>query len=247
MRILSWTLGGKGPDSPEGAALLSRIGGEQPDVVCLADASRDFLDALPGKFGAHGHLIYDEGARWRGDPEGACKVLMWATRPWREARFWPSLSELGGAVSAVADTEIGPVRVLGVCTPYNMAWPAAEETRPPRWSLNIAYLEALKTVVEDMDDDLPLVLAGELNQVIPLSQGSWEAHHALNAALKRLTILTSGALSGSEEAGTCHVAVSSQLRAREVTAIDRMLDGKALADQPGVVVDLEAGGLAIFD
>lgn len=245
MRILSWNVGGRSPDTTDRAAVLARIDAARPDVVCLTDARRDLLDGF-GPVGG-GHVIYDEGARWRGDPEAACKVLLWNPHPWREARFWPSLSALGGAVSAIADTEIGPVRILGVCTPYNMAWPEREETRPPRWSLHIAYLEALKSVLDDLGDDLPLVLAGELNQVVPLSQGSWEAHHALNGALRRLSILTSGSLPGSSETGTSHVAVSSHLRARKVQAIDRMLDGRALTDQPGVSVDLEAGGLSIFD
>ena len=245
MRILSWNLGGKAADSPEGATMLDRIAAAAPDVICLADTRRTTLDSFQPERG--GHVIYDEGARWRGDAEATCKVVLWTPRPWREARFWPQLSSLGGAASAVADTDIGPVRILGVCTPYNMAWPVAAENRPPRWSLHIAYLEALKTVLEDMDDDLPLVLAGELNQVIPLSQGSWEAHHALNAALKRLAVLTGGSITGTGEGGTAHVAVSSQLRARKVTGIDRMADGQALTDQPGVTVDLEAGGLSIFD
>lgn len=243
MRILAWNLAGKGPDSPDGKAILDRIAGASPDVICLADARRTALDG----FGAGGHVIYDEGARWRGDPEGTCKVLLWNARPWRDARFWPSLSNLGGSASAVADTDIGPVRVLGVCAPYNMAWPLADETRPPRWSLHIAYLEALKTVIEELDDDLPLILAGEFNQVMPLSQGSWEAHHALSSALKRLSVMTSGSIPGTDEAGSAHIAVSSHLRARKVSGLDRMQDGRALTDQPGVAVDLEAGGLSIFD
>ena len=98
-----------------------------------------------------------------------------------------------------------------------------------------------------MDDDIPLVVAGEFNQVMPLSQGSWEAHHALNAALRRLAVVTGGSISGTGEGGTAHVAVSSQLRARRVTGIDRMSGGQALTDQPGVTVELEAGGLALFD
>jgi len=245
MRILSWNVAGKGPNSPDGAAILSRIAAAQPEVVCLADAPRDMLDGFQPERG--GHVIYDEGAKWKGDPDGASKVVLWTPRPWREARFWPSLSALGGAVSAIADTDVGPVRVLGVCAPYNMAWPVGEDTRPPRWSLHIAFLEALKTVVDDLDDDTPLVVAGEYNQVLPLSQGSWEAHHALNSALRRVAVLTSGVLAGAEEGGTSHVAVSSQLRARKIETVDRMLDGKALTDQPGVLVDLEAGGLAIFD
>ena len=245
MRILSWNLGGRAPDSPEGAAILQRIAAAEPDVVCLADARRTALDSFQPERG--GHVIYDEGARWRGDAEGACKVVLWTARPWREARFWPQLSALGGAASAVADTDIGPVRVLGVCTPYNMTWPASEETRPARWAMHIAYLEALKAVVDDIDDDVPLVVTGEFNQVIPLSQGSWEAHHALNAALKRVAVVTGGSIPGTGEGGTAHVAVSSQLRARKVTGIDRMADGQALTDQPGVAVSLEAGGLAIFD
>jgi hypothetical protein len=242
VRIVAWNMEGSVVGDARATALLARIEAAAPDVAVLLDAPRAALSGWPGA------ALVDPGARWRGDKPDGCKVVVWSRTGWRDVRLWPELSALGGAVSGVVDADIGPVRILAVCTPYNMAWPEAAEQRPARWSLHVTYLAALKEAIASLDDDLPLVLVGEFNQSVPLAIGTWEAHHALSAVLKRLAVLTRGDLPGAAEAHTVHVATGSTFRARRVEAIDRRgPDGVAFADHPGVLVELEPGGLTLFD
>jgi hypothetical protein len=248
MRIVNWNIGRRTPGGGEAATLLNRIAALAPDVVCLTEGHAGSLSDLPGA-GA-GFVLSDMGASWKGDAEDERKVLLWSRMPWNDVTPLPSLSALGGGVTGVTDTPIGPVRVFGLCAPYHMAWPAVEEERPTPWSLNIAYFQALEAVLKEVDPELPVVLVGDFNQFVPLASGNWEAHHALNAALHGYAVVTRGDVAPTKEQTLDHVAVSNhpRLRATAVQGVDRFdTTGKPLTDQFGVLVELEGGGVQIFD
>ncbi len=242
MRLVTWNLGRRVAAGPEAREVIRRIANVHPDVACLSEAQADSAAALDG------HVIEDAGAKLKGDRPDDRKVVLWSREPWSDVVRWQHLSELGGVVSGVTATPLGPVRVIGVCAPWHMAWPANAESRPLDWELNTAFFERLKGVLKDIDPERPLVVCGRMCQFSPLSRGNWTAHHAMTGAMSALGLATRGDIAPLGEQTTDHVAASSQLRASEVRLLDRLTEsGVAIADDPGVFVALQAGGVALFD
>jgi hypothetical protein len=247
MRLVTWNLGRRPAETPAAADLMRRIAEMRPDIACLTEAKAGCAASLKAGDG-DGHVIEDAGARLKGDTEADRKVVLWSREPWSDVVRWPHLSELGGAVSGVTTSALGPVRVIGLCAPWHMAWPVNAQTRPLDWEMNTSFFERLKGVLKDIDTGRPLVVCGRVCQYVPLSRGNWTAHHALTSALSGLGLATRGDIPPGGEQTTDHVAISSQLRASEVRLLERGESaGQAGADDPGVMVALQAGGVAIFD
>lgn len=244
MKILTWNLARHAPDNWQGEELAQRIQAADAEIVCATEAHAGSLDRLDG------HVLSDPGVRWGDETETERKVLAWSSRKWTNEVSVGQLSETGGAVAAETSTTLGNVRVVAVCMPYHMAWPRdrSPDTRPPPWSEHLKFLEALKAFLAAFDDDLPTILAGDFNQFDPLNWGSWDAHHALNDALGRLSIVTRGTIEPVGEQTVDHIAVSPHLRADAVRSLDRYTDdGRALSDHFGVLVTLQAGGTRLVD
>lgn len=245
MRIATWTIDSR---AAEVAAqiVVERIAETTPDIVCLAQAHEGSLASLITDAG--GHVIYDCGADWGGETATSRKLAPWSKASWRERAELPGPSALGAAISAVTDTDLGAVRVFGVCTPSPFASPGRELPRPPHWSMHIAYLEALGVWLKALHRSQPTLIVGAFNQFIPLTWGAWPAHHAVTAALHGFGIVTQGDIPPTGEQAIDHVAVSKHFRARSVRGLSRIAaDGKPLTGQFGVLVELERGGVQIFD
>ncbi|MEP7210007.1 MAG: endonuclease/exonuclease/phosphatase family protein [Alphaproteobacteria bacterium] len=242
MRIVTWNIERKAPESAASRTMLARIATLEPDIVCLTEAH----EGSPASFG--GHALFDVGASWGGEAPSERKVALVSRTPWRDVTPLPDLSALGGAISATTDTDLGPVRVVGVCTPHHFASPGGALPRPPLWSMHIAYFKALGAALEGMGREQPTVIVGDFNQFLPLVWGSWDAHHALTHALRHFSVVTQGAIEPVGEPTIDHVAIGKQLRAAKVESLDRFNEsGQALSDHFGVAVDLESGGVQIFD
>lgn len=243
MRLVTWNFGRLAPESAEAREIVSRIAALEPDIVCATEAHEGSLARLSG-----GQVIADAGAAMQGDAATARKVLLWSRTAWDDVRTWAELSALGGAVSGVTSTPLGRVRVVGVCAPWHLAWPQEAEVRPPEWDLNIGFVDRLKPQLEALEPAPPVIVAGRFNQYLPLTRGSWNAHHALTAALSRFSVATRGDIKPVGEPALDHVALPSQLRADWVGSVDRFgADGEALAEDFGLCVTLAAGGVQIFD
>lgn len=244
MKILTWNLARHAPDSWQGEEIERRILEAKAEIVCATEAHAGSLDRLEG------HVLSDAGVRWGEELATERKVLAWSAREWTKQVSVGQLSETGGAVCAQTSTTLGNVQVVAVCMPYHMAWPRerSPEVRPAPWSEHLAFLDALKGFLTQLDDDLPTILVGDFNQYDPLNWGSWDAHHALNDALGRLNIVTKGTIEPVGEQTVDHVAVSPHLRADAISSLDRYTDdGRALSDHFGVLVTLQAGGTRLVD
>lgn len=242
MRLVNWNVQRRGPDAPRPGLALERIAAQSPDVVCLTEAHPQLLGPMGG------HLLTDRGMSWGGEAADQCKVLLWSRNPWRETKTWPDLSALGGAVSGVTETDLGEIRVVGVCTPHHFASPNGALPRPPLWSMHLDFLDALKVALDGLDRSSPLVVTGAFNQFLPLLWGTWKAHHRLKSALRGLRVATEGEIPPGEELTMDHVATSKQLRASDLRAIDRFdADSRPLSDHFGVLVELALSGVTIFD
>lgn len=244
MRIVNWNLARHAPDAWQGVELTSRIKAARPDLLCVTEAHTHSLNELGG------HVLTDRGVLWGEEIETECKVALWSANEWTDETPLPGLSELGGAIFARTISPLGPLQVVAVCMPYNMAWPknAGFDSRPEPWSQHLAFLERLKPVLAGLDKDIPAVVLGDFNQFLPLNWGSWEAHHALNDTLGGLQIVTSGAIEPVGEQTVDHVAISHQLRAASIEGLTRYTDDdRAFSDHFGIVVRLEAGGVRLVD
>ncbi|MBI1361243.1 MAG: hypothetical protein GC155_13280 [Alphaproteobacteria bacterium] len=242
MRIITWNFGRHAPDTPEARTMLDRITAAKPDVVCLTKGYETSLAALGG------HVISNAGASWGPAAPEERKVILWSKSPWRDPLDLGALTALGGAVGALTDTDLGLVRFIGIATPNPFASPEGKLPRPPQWSMHISYLEMLGETLKRLDLSTPTVIVGDFNQFVPLIWGAWSAHHALNAALHGFGILTQGDIAPIGEHTLDHVTVTHHLRAGDISGLSRFAeDGAALGDRFGVVVDLESGGVQIFD
>ena len=244
MKVLNWNLARHAPGTPEGRELLHRISAEHADVICVTEAHTGSLAELGG------HVLTDRGVRWDEETENECKVALWSPEPWTDRAPTHELSEVGGAIIAATDTPLGRVQVVGVCMPYNMAWPkdGSHPQRPQPWSQHLLFLDRLKPLLAQLDSDCATIVVGDFNQYNPLNWGSWDAHHALNDTLDGLHIVTTGAIEPISEQTVDHVAVSPHLRAASIRGLDRYAeDGSALSDHFGLAVELEAGGVRLIN
>ncbi len=242
MRIVTWNISRHAPDTPAAREMLERIMAAAPDVVCLTLGYETSLAALDG------HVISNAGASWGPEAPGERKVVLWSKTPWRDPLDLGALAAVGGAVGAITDTDLGPVRFIGIATPNPFASPNGKLPRPPQWSMHISYLETLRQTLKRLDLSMPTVIAGDFNQFVPLIWGAWPAHHALNAALHGFGILTQGDIAPIAEHTLDHVAATHHLRAGEISGLSRFGDDNVtLSDRFGVVVDLESGGVQMFD
>lgn len=238
MKIASWLLAPYlAADTTGGERLRvarDRIFAGDPDVVCLSEA--DTSVALP-----EGHAISAKG------PDGG-ELLLWSRTPWSETIDVAPLLEFGAAAGGVTSGATGPVRVIGVHVPNWRANLPGKEPRAANWELHIAFLEQLAALLRALPDDMPLIIAGEFNQQIPLRWGLQPVQRAFDDAFQGLSMITRGDLPPMNAPSTQHIAVSKSLRARRVRGLDRFDgSGRPFADQPGVFVELEAGGVQIFD
>ena len=246
MRIATWTIDRHAPETAAAQTLLERIAAETPDVVCLTQAHEGSLASLVARLG--GEVVFDRGATWGEEQPTSRKIALWSKAHWRDRIEMAGPSSLGGAISAITETDLGALRVVGVCAPSPFASPGGKLPRPPHWSMHIAYLEAFGVSLKALDRRQPTIIVGAFNQFVPLTWGAWPAHHALMAVLNGFGIVTQGDIAPSGEPTIDHIAVSKHLRASAVRGLNRFdSKDKALTDQFGVLVDLESGGVQVFD
>lgn len=128
-RVLTWNLERRKPESGPGAAALEFLFDLNPDVMVLTEART----TMPAR-GSHVLWCEPPLGSWMGSDER--KVLMWSKQPWVEVdRVGVSGLDNTRFVSAVTDTPVGPLRVVGVCVPWHMAGVqyVEDEKRSP-WS-----------------------------------------------------------------------------------------------------------------
>ncbi len=173
------------------------------------------------------------------------KVLLWSKEPWTaEDRIDHDGLDQTRFISATTQTSIGPIRVLGVCIPWNMAevkYPIDEKRQP--WELHIKYLEVLANLTRDLQT--PTVIAGDFNQQVPyVGYGSREAAQVLDTAFSPMTIATAGQVPGATRPGIDHVALSRHLTASKVWGWPSKLNGDRLSDHEGAGLEV---GLSVSD
>jgi endonuclease/exonuclease/phosphatase family metal-dependent hydrolase len=233
MRVLTWNFERKPPASWQAGIMVDRIAALQPDIVCLTEAYDRSLEALGGS------ALSTEGVVWSASRPGERKVVLWSRRPWLAVdEVDEAATSAGACLSVLADTESGPVRVIGVCLPYHFASPVGLSPKARPWAQQIRFLEGLGIVLRSFRDSYPTIVLGDYNQYLPRIWGSKAASAALHEAFDGFLFPTSG-FAHEGRAAIDHIAHTPDLSSSDRCALSPFTtDRRRLSDHFGVSLDI---------
>ena len=240
MKVVNWNVQWAAPTSVRSPEILRRVESHDPEVICLTETNKNLLKGC-------GYSIWPQP--YSGGPviQGRRKVLLWSRQPWRKID-WSGDSAMppGRFVSGITRTSVGDVMVIGVCIPWHNANVnvGAKDQRP--WEEHSAYLKGLASIL-NRGAPSPVVLTGDFNQQIgQLKRAYPPQSNPVRGKLQEtmlagptpgFTIATAGiGLRGRRAID--HIAISGDLSAGSLTAIDNMDGERRLSDHFGVVADL---------
>ncbi|WP_159715943.1 endonuclease/exonuclease/phosphatase family protein [Geminicoccus flavidas] len=234
VRIVLWNIAWRRRQSPAGRVIADVIEQHAPDLVCLTEAHTDFLP--------NGHLIHARADYGYPLKEGRRKVLLWSRQPWTgiddlgDERLPP-----GRFVAGTTETQLGSLRMIGMCVP----WPAAhvatgrKDRRP--WEDHLVYLQGLSDILAREDHAERTLVVGDVNQFIPRKRASLRAFQALTDAIPPfLRLATEGAIPELDQPAIDHLWHTADLRTVRVGALPgHDPDGRALSDHVGLFIEIQ--------
>lgn len=233
MRIACWNTEWNGPRSWKGREIRRQLLESGSEIICCPEA---YL-----------HLFEEGWHRVSSQPdygyplvEGRRKVVLWSRRPWKEVDDLGS-PELppGRFVSGLTTCSLGRVRVIAVCVPWAAAHVSTGYRNRRRWEDHVTYLRGLRSILRNLDNGLPTILIGDINQRIPHRHAPKTVFAELQAALEGFQVWTEGSIPGLHSAPVCHIAGSSHLRCEVTGGLPRDPGaGRALSDHDGIQMDL---------
>ena len=161
IRVATWNVGWTSSRSrhfEKSRALVEELGA---DLLILTETTRDLVPA--------GGYLAKGGPDWGYEttPERR-KVMLWSRWPFTDVSN--EIVEPGGRhVSATVESPIGPVRVHGVCVPWSQAHVSGGRENRKTWEDHHSFLLELRELLrreatEPGTSDLPLIVAGDINQ-----------------------------------------------------------------------------------
>ncbi len=180
-------------------------------------------------FGTHPGQYFEENER---------KVGIWSKFPLRDIDQTRH-SNLPGHrfVSALADTPLGPIRIVCICIPWHMANVRNKTLKKKPWQSHIEFLNYLPDIIRVYNE--PVIIVGDFNQRIPhVKYGNKTAAKALQSCFAPFDIVTKGTIDGLERPGIDHIALSSDLEAISVFGWNNIVDGRRLSDHDGAGCDI---------
>ena len=201
------------------------------DIICLTEAS---AETLPH----HGHVIGAAPGNSIADRKGAKKVLLWSRARWsgvsREESFVPA----GRIVTGTTTSELGPLRIIGLCIPWHSSnTPRFGGDRRP-WEDHLSFVRSLKPLLSDRSQ--ATVVLGDFNQRLPRKWQPIQAAAALEDALTTMVLSTRSFTSADGRQTIDHIAHTPDLHASEICELPRQRNGIALSDHFGVTAVISA-------
>jgi endonuclease/exonuclease/phosphatase family metal-dependent hydrolase len=232
MKVATWNAGWASPAGAKGQTIRSILTDLRADVIVLTEAD---LELVPD-----GGEVVDAYGDW-GYPAkrtSARKVLMWSSRG------WSGVDHVGGGelppgrwVAATTDSDVGPVRIVGVCIPWSNAM-VGKQAGTERWSEHRAYLQGAAGLLARQPR--PLIVAGDFNQRIPRARQPRDVADCLAEALDGMLVPTQG----DHDVGRLidHIAHSPDLDLIDdsLVTLPNVVHGRVLTDHTGVVLDLRS-------
>ncbi len=212
MKTVVWNTQWVVPGTKRGLLLSELIQQQQPDLICLTEAQTGLLPQ-------DGYLI--ESSSDYGYPlkPGRRKVILWSKHPWSDVSLHEHLDFPSGRI--VSGITQG-IRMLGVCIPWNAAHVSTGRKDRKNWEDHLLYLDALKHLLTELDQQIPLAIMGDFNQCLPKSRQPKYAYEKLIDVLAAgLKVHTRGSLGPKGEQLIDHVVTTSDLRFSDLTILDR--------------------------
>lgn len=230
MRVLTWNLERRKIETPYGKLATKHLFSQAPDVMAVTETRIDF----PEK---DGYTI------WAQHPKGHFadnerKVLLWSKKPWRDIDDVGDKNlPIGRFISGITESNIGDIRVVGLCIPYHMADVShgAKDRKP--WEQHKKFLKILPSILENYSR--PLIIAGDFNQRYPWTKyGNREASKIMEDTFTNQEIVTRGIINGMSKAGIDHIAINKTLETKSVWGWFNVVDGIRLSDHDGAGCEL---------
>lgn len=242
MKTVVWNTQWAVPGTKRGLLLSELIQQQQPDLICLTEAQAGLLPR-------DGYVI--ESSPDYGYPlkPGRRKVILWSKHPWSEVSLHEDLDFPSGRI--ISGITQG-VRVLGVCIPWSAAHVSSGRKDRKNWEDHLLYLDALKQLLTELDEQIPLAIMGDFNQRLPRSLQPKYAYEKLNDVLTAgLTVHTSGNPGPDGAQLIDHIATTADLQLQDLTVFDKTsaedvrlsdhfgIAGSLLLHQPGMEVRIQ--------
>lgn len=225
MRILTWNLERRKIAAPFGKRAIAHLFSHNPDVMAISETRTNFPTS-------DGHTV------WAQHPKGHFaederKILIWSKNPWTDVDdFGDENLPIGRFISGVTETDVGEVRVIGVCIPYHMADVVHGTQDKKPWEHHKTFLDVLPSILKRYHR--PVVIAGDFNQQFPrVKYGNHTAALKMEKAFRDYNIVTKGVIEGMSGAGIDHIAIDQRLAAKSIWGWPNVVDGTRLSDHDG--------------
>ena len=234
--VSTWNAEWKTPASAAGPRIASILGATESDIIILTEGVRGLLP--------EGGYTLDAGGDWGyGQQPSRRKVIVWSRFPLTLDFLGTAGAACGRLVVATAAVPDRPVRIIGVCIPWQDAHVRSGRCDAQPWSEHLDYLDRLEDLLAGLDVDVPTVIAGDFNQRIPRGRQPLRVFDRLCEVLADWTIHTAGTRPNGPHID--HIATNRGFTAAQVrdwAASDHL--GR-LSDHAGVACRLAVGGATV--
>jgi len=231
MRIINWNVKWASANSKWGPVILEEILSRVPEVVCITEGYKGFMDA--------GYTITShEDYGYKLTP-GRRKVMLWSKNPWKYVDTIGSESLPGGRfVSGLTSTSRGDIRFIGVCIPWRDAHARTGRKDKGMWEEHISYLKGLREIIDE-NTATTTILLGDFNERIPrFGQPENVFNELIGTIPGNLTVATTGSIPTINKPTIDHVCHTKDLVSKSISTIEnKTKDGQFLSDHFGVVVE----------
>ncbi len=222
----TWNAEWATPNTKAGPRIAAIIEQFEPDIFVLTEGCADLLP----KSG----FVIDGGTDWgyeRRDDRNR-KVLAWSKHPWHSVDQLGS-HELppGRFISGTTQTDIGEIKVLGVCIPWQSAHTTTGQKNRKHWEDHEIYLTHLAPLIKS--EGTPLIVAGDFNQRIPKGRQPHRIYEQLIETLKNLSV---GTAQINEPPLIDHITHSQHLKIDRLSIIPDTDQYGTLSDHRGAVI-----------
>lgn len=233
--VATWNTQWRTPDSDAGRRIAGILAGTEADVIVVTEGVRELLPA--------GGYAVDAGGDWGyGVQPSRRKVIIWSRYPLTLDFVGTEGGTCGRLAVATVAAQSGPVRIIGVCIPWQDAHVRTGRHDAQPWSEHLNFLDHLEAMMPTLDGGIPAVIAGDFNQRIPRGRQPIRVATRLDEVLAGWTIHTAGALPNGPHID--HIATNGRLGLGAVSDWARSDHLGNLSDHAGVHCRLVSGEFA---
>ena len=222
----TWNAEWATPNTKAGPRIAAIIEQFEPDIFVLTEGCADLLPKS-------GYIV-DGGINWgyeRRDDRNR-KVLAWSKHPWHSVDLIGHHKlPPGRFVSGTTQTDMGEIKVIGVCIPWQSAHTTTGQKNRKHWEDHEIYLTHLAPLIKS--EDTPLIVAGDFNQRIPKGRQPHRIYEQLIETLKNLSV---GTAQINEPPLIDHITHSQHLKVDRLSIIPDTDQYGTLSDHRGAVI-----------